>query len=397
MISINFSTSVVSLSVSNQERDECKFITVALISKMQVGNKKLLILHLKGFLVDCYHEYDDEKMKRPSRRPHAKCNQFYVYKRPGCEEFLDFCFENFVVGVWSAAYPHTVEALLDFALGEFKSQVAFTWNGADHCTDTGLQHPGRLKPLVRKELTKLWNAEYGVPWEKGDFGPHNTILLESDPTKIVENPPHTAIMLKTYRVTDPEDDELEKLQKYLELLADAKNVQEYMELKPFAEFKPEDDDDVKEQTHEEEYCRLDDSESLDLLIKKALLLKGKDDSSRRIASPLNQQKGSGGPGKDNTGRRPVHKAEKNYSIKVYNVLPEEEYVYKNFTKTFKAKATAGKCRGCWPKTSPNLDTAANDENSGASGTSSRSAGTSYRYHQNSDKDANSGDGSWRRG
>ncbi|KAL2623630.1 hypothetical protein R1flu_003835 [Riccia fluitans] len=255
---------------------------------MEVGDKKLLVLHLKGFLVDCYHQYSRTD-PCPNRRPHGQCNYFYVYKRPGADKFLKFCFKNFVVGVWSAAQEHNVMALSDFTFGPLKKKLAFIWTNAQ-CTDTGLTYPGKKKPLVRKELSKLWSGEHGVTWGKDVFGPSNTILIDDDPAKIEKNPPNTAILLKTYRVTDPEDDHLEKLQKYLGLLADAKDVQKYMETNPF---ELEEENSVKDPPSEA--FKRDDSQALDLLIAKALSLKIIDESSSKSVMLLLNEAFRGSP------------------------------------------------------------------------------------------------------
>ncbi|KAL3690780.1 hypothetical protein R1sor_004431 [Riccia sorocarpa] len=260
-----------------------------------------------------------------------------VYKRRGADEFLKFCFENFVVGVWSSAQEHNVRALVDFVFGPSKSELAFIWTDAQ-CTKTGLTHPTKKKPLVRRELSKLWNGEHGVPWKKGVFGPSNTTLIDDDPTKIVDNPPNTAILFKTYKVTDPEDHQLEKLQDYLELLAEAEDVQKYMESNPFEKFEPrqriksvEDVEDVDVPSSE---LKLDDSESLDSLISKALSLNVSDGSSSTTlppspkktvkgpVSPLSSKDPSSQEERRQDGKQmlksPSTESGRNVSIKVYS-------------------------------------------------------------------------------
>jgi len=42
---------------------------------------------------------------------------------------------------------------------------------------------------VLKELRKLWNKEEpGLPWNKGDFSPSNTLLVDDSPYKALRNP-----------------------------------------------------------------------------------------------------------------------------------------------------------------------------------------------------------------
>ncbi|MQL69113.1 hypothetical protein Taro_001411 [Colocasia esculenta] len=63
------------------------------------------------------------------------------------------------------------------------------------CTPTGFNTlENRHKPLVLKELKKLWNKEdVDLPWEIGDYSPSNTLLIDDSPYKALCNPPHTAI------------------------------------------------------------------------------------------------------------------------------------------------------------------------------------------------------------
>jgi len=68
------------------------------------AEKKLLVLDMNGLLVETFHRAE----KRPKELPpdgKAGKNQF-VYKRPFCNQFIEFCFQNFVVGVWSSAQKY---------------------------------------------------------------------------------------------------------------------------------------------------------------------------------------------------------------------------------------------------------------------------------------------------
>ena len=125
------------------------------------------------------------------------------------------------------------------------------------CSDLGRTHLNALrldiallktkdKPLVLKELRKLWNKEEpGLPWNKGDFSPSNTLLVDDSPYKALRNPvlpspcfllpltpgtkfilcnshavffscfyivqPHTAIFPYSYSYKNDKDDSLGKL------------------------------------------------------------------------------------------------------------------------------------------------------------------------------------------
>ncbi|KAL3690788.1 hypothetical protein R1sor_004439 [Riccia sorocarpa] len=249
-------------------------------------------------------------------------------------------------------------ALVDFIFGSLKSELAFIWTETQ-CPNTGLTHPDKNKPLVRRELSKLWNGEHGVPWGKGVFGPSNTILIDDDPTKIVDNPPNTAILFKTYKVTDPEDHQLEKLQDYLELLAEAEDVQKYMESKPYEKF------ELRLRTNSVEDVpsvnfKLDESESLEFLISEALSLNVSDGSSSTTVPPspkktvkapvsaLSSMHRSSQEERRKDGKQmpkfPSTELGRNVSIKVYNYPKADEASRSRDRLAGKPRVTADRSR-----------------------------------------------------
>jgi hypothetical protein len=199
------------------------------------AEKKLLVLDMNGLLVETFHRAE----KRPKELPpdgKAGKNQF-VYKRPFCNQFIEFCFQNFVVGVWSSAQKQNVDKLVDFIFGDLKEKLIFCWYQID-CTDTGLRLPeNRRRPFFLKELYKLWNkVKPDLPWEEGQYGPFNTLLIDDSPYKALCNPPHTAVFPYPYNAANNQDDILGgPLQKYLEGLLTVSNVQEYVKHHPFGQ------------------------------------------------------------------------------------------------------------------------------------------------------------------
>ncbi|KAL3691013.1 hypothetical protein R1sor_004664 [Riccia sorocarpa] len=198
---------------------------------MVAAGKKLLVLDVNGLLLDTYFQAE----QRPERPHDAKVNRFYVYQRNGCEDFVQFCLENFVVGVWSSAREYNVQSLVEFMFKESMGKLAFIWH-QEHCTDTKLKHPeNKHKPVFLKELSKLWDkCDPALPWEKGDFGPSNTVLIDDSPYKALRNPPNTGIFPQSYKATAPGDNYLaDELRKYLEGLVRATDVQVYISQNPF--------------------------------------------------------------------------------------------------------------------------------------------------------------------
>lgn len=188
--------------------------------------KKLLVLDVNGLLVATYHK----AQKMPGDMHPFKLGNFYVYERPGCSEFLDFCFKNFVVGVWSSAREHNVTNLVHHIFKDLKEDLSFSWHQR-HCTTTAVKHPDNdKKPIFLKELSKLW-AEV----DSGRFNQSNTLLIDDSPYKALKNPPHTAIFPQTYNGDEVDDTFLTLLRSYLEGLRDAPDVQEYVRNNPLGE------------------------------------------------------------------------------------------------------------------------------------------------------------------
>ncbi|XP_057952166.1 uncharacterized protein LOC131146539 [Malania oleifera] len=198
-----------------------------------LSKRKLLILDVNGLLADIV-PYVPEGYKAD-----ITVGRKAVFKRPFHDDFLQFCFQRFDVGVWSSRMKNNVEMVLDFLMGDSKHCLLFRWHQS-HCTDTGFNTiENKSKPLVLKELKKLWERhDPNLPWEKGVYNESNTLLLDDSPYKALRNPPHTAIFPRTYCYKDKEDNSLGPggdLRVYLEGLAMAENVQKYVEQNPFGQ------------------------------------------------------------------------------------------------------------------------------------------------------------------
>ncbi|CAD5168190.1 unnamed protein product [Musa acuminata subsp. malaccensis] len=197
------------------------------------SRKKLIVLDLNGLLADINQEY------HYAHKAHRRVGGKLVFKRPFCDDFLKFCFERFHVGVWSSRRRYNVDVVVDFLMGNLRHKLLFCWDQSK-CTDTGYTTIENMhKPLVLKELKKLWNNEgHDLPWEKGEYSPSNTLLVDDSPYKAICNPPHTAIFPFPYKFTDENDNSLGPggdLRAYLEGLTMADDVQLYVQGHPFGQ------------------------------------------------------------------------------------------------------------------------------------------------------------------
>ncbi|XP_028753805.1 uncharacterized protein LOC114713342 isoform X2 [Neltuma alba] len=197
------------------------------------SKKKLLVLDVNGLLADFVDHVPF------GYEPDAWISKKSVFKRPFCDDFLNFCFDKFHVGVWSSRHKNNVDAAIQFLMGKSASKLLFCWNQS-HCTMTAFSTvENRDKPLVLKELRKLWEKlEPGLPWDKGEFNESNTLLLDDSPHKALVNPMNTAIFPYSYRYRDLRDSSLGPggdLRTYLEGLAMAEDVREYVASNPFGQ------------------------------------------------------------------------------------------------------------------------------------------------------------------
>ncbi|XP_072951419.1 uncharacterized protein [Typha angustifolia] len=202
-------------------------------SVIRMGRRKLLVLDLNGLLADInqYYAY--------AHKAHKKVSGKLVFKRPFCDDFLKFCFQNFEIGIWSSRKKYNVDDVVDFLMGDLKQNLLFCWDQSK-CTITGFKTIENIhKPLVLKELKKLWNKdEPDLPWERGEYSASNTLLVDDSPYKALCNPPHTAIFPRPYCFKDQNDSSLGPggdLHLYLEGLAMTDDVQGYVRDHPFGQ------------------------------------------------------------------------------------------------------------------------------------------------------------------
>lgn len=162
-----------------------------------------------------------------------------VFKRNYLDDFLRFCFQNFELGIWSSRMKVNVDAVVDILMKDLRRHLVFCWD-VSKCTTTNCATlENNRKPLVLKELKKLWNKEDpNLPWEQGEFSPSNTLLVDDSPYKALRNPPNTAIFPQSYTYHNQEDNSLGPggdLRVYLENIAAADDVQRYVQEHPFGQ------------------------------------------------------------------------------------------------------------------------------------------------------------------
>ncbi|KAK7374630.1 hypothetical protein VNO80_08067 [Phaseolus coccineus] len=222
-----------SVSTMNEE-DGPKTLRISLVGPSIVClKKKLIILDVNGLLVDI--------VSPPPR--HRKADTIIggkaLFKRPFYLDFLNFCFEKFEVAIWSSRIRKNIDKVIDYLMGNMKQRLLFCWD-LSYCTGTSFKTlENKYKPLVFKDLRKIWEKyDSNLPWEKGYYNESNTLLLDDSPYKALLNPPYTSVFPHTFKFQNQSDNSLAAggdLQQYLEGLANAENMQKYVEQHPFGQ------------------------------------------------------------------------------------------------------------------------------------------------------------------
>nr|KJB40590.1 hypothetical protein B456_007G070300 [Gossypium raimondii] len=187
---------------ANETNDVSLTIVKTPVSQLR---KKLLVLDVNGLLADIIYR------SPKNYKADAYIAGRAIFKRPFCDDFLRFCFEKFEVGIWSSRNRRKLERVVDFLMGDMKQKLLFCWDSS-YCTTTRFKTLGnRYKPLVFKELRKLWRkSDPNLPWEKGYYNESNTLLIDDSPYKALLNPLGTAIFPHPFKF-DMDDDSLGKM------------------------------------------------------------------------------------------------------------------------------------------------------------------------------------------
>ena len=163
---------------------------------------KLLILDLDETLIHA-------KEKPLERKADFKTDFYFVYKRPFIDEFLEFCRQNFKVGVWTTAgeyFAHDVVCHLfpaDYSL-------EFVWS---HQRCTRVFDSEFLDHYCVKDFKKLKRRGYCL---------EEIIMLDDTPRKLERN--YGNLVRVTEWLGDLKDRELLLLIEYLTELKYIKNI-----------------------------------------------------------------------------------------------------------------------------------------------------------------------------
>lgn len=211
----------------------------------------LLILDLNHLLCE-RHPRDAPRPSEQELQSHAHTyvqhGQALVWERPYAASFIDWCMTRFTLALWSSGKRRNIEPIVRRLLTRQQlNHMLFIWgqeectidehvmvavSEADEaCTRSGT-HAAQQKPLIRKDLVRVWKR-----WPAWD--PTCTVLVDDDPIKCSHNVANTAIHPVKWRALQPPEGSTDELAphgslcRFLGLLLDAEDTQHFMRDHPY--------------------------------------------------------------------------------------------------------------------------------------------------------------------
>lgn len=182
----------------------------------------MIILDLNGLLIQRLYKSDYVRSKRLFEEhvrtghltaAHPKGN-FAVWLRPHVKPFLDWLMEHFHVAIWSSVLQHNIAPIVEwlFPDEQERDRLLFWWN-QEHCfveEDLNATDPKKAKSFF-KRLTSVWDTvDINERWlvnQSNDLDLRDhTLLIDDNKLKVRDNPIHTAIHPRSWKLFELYDD-----------------------------------------------------------------------------------------------------------------------------------------------------------------------------------------------
>jgi TFIIF-interacting CTD phosphatase-like protein len=164
--------------------------------------RKLLILDIDETLVY-------STVKPLTKVEDFKADQYYVYKRPGLDLFLDFCLDNYDLAVWTSSASEYAKIIVNNLFSR-PDYLEFVWS-REKCTQR--YNLDTNDYYLLKDLKKVKKMGFDL----------DAIIMIDDSKEKLERNYGNHISVAPYR-GELNDDELAFLQKYLISLKDISNI-----------------------------------------------------------------------------------------------------------------------------------------------------------------------------
>ena len=175
-------------------------------------DKKLILLDLDNTLI-CAEDLDSNSCEQSLADARKKfrtvrMEDYYdIFERPHLQEFLNYLFENFKVGVWTASSKDYAIFVIENFITRPENMVLENrkielFLCSHHCNVSKRYFKGVSKDL--KLISDKWNLEN-----------LNNIILIDDLENLAKHQPGNMILVKPFYHTSEKDDELLKVKSIL--------------------------------------------------------------------------------------------------------------------------------------------------------------------------------------
>ena len=160
------------------------------------------------YSISCEKLPKNKKSHLHSMKFHKMDDDYYVFERPGLQDFLDWLYNNYNISVWSAASPDYVEFIVKNIIEKNGRKVEYVLN-SDNCEKC--QQIFGDKHI--KNLKMLWDIH-----DIRGYGPYNTLIID-DLKMVCKVQPNNSIQIKSFNTNNKisiKDTELKIIKKKLE-------------------------------------------------------------------------------------------------------------------------------------------------------------------------------------
>lgn len=154
------------------------------------------------------------------RDPELRVGDFYIYKRPNLDDFIQACSAAFKIAIWSAAEDEYVRTIVKEVIPA-NVKLEFVWT-RNNCSVKIVKKP-LLDELGYAGSFKehQWIKPVRRIKQKG-IGIKTMLIIDDSPYKVTESK-ENALIIKSYE-GDSNDDELNKLLDFLSSLNGTKDL-----------------------------------------------------------------------------------------------------------------------------------------------------------------------------
>ena len=196
----------------------------------EIKSNKCIILDIDGTLIDSltYQVYTENKNDIPRKPDFITDDKDCMFKRPGLDVFIKFCFDNFKhVAIWTASGKQWAQSFVSHIIQpQYRHKFAFVWDNKrlSKRIQVGYFWNHSNSVIRYKPLYKVWRSKKR---KKAGWLKEYTLIIEDTPRNCMANYGN-AIYIDSFEILDEthsyNDTDLIKLMQYLSALLNVNTV-----------------------------------------------------------------------------------------------------------------------------------------------------------------------------